>query len=972
MSDTEPDPPSESGDLLDDPRVWELVTEFQEELKLGRRPNRAAYVNRYPELAAAVGECLDGLQMLNAGLSSGGSPSRKPTQPPAPDVAASPQSAPLGDFQIIGEIARGGMGVVYEAMQLSLGRRVALKVLPFASTLDPRHLQRFKIEAQAAALLHHTHIVPIYAVGVDRGVHYYAMQLIEGQSLAAVLQELRVKEGRTPQRSPSSNIHDGSQTHDKQVGPVANIPSAALHSTADVSVAVTAGNALASEGYLRRTVRLMIQAAEALEHAHQSGVVHRDIKPANLLIDRSGNLWITDFGLAQLQNENGMTRSHDMLGTFRYMSPEQTGGQRAVLDHRTDIYSLGATFYELATLEPAFNAASHQELFYQILHAEPRRPSELNSALPVELDTIILKALSKNPAERYATAGEMAADLQRFLDHKPILARPPTLLDRLRKWSRRNPSVVVAALLLLLFGLVGFAISTVVIAREQRNTKEAYDKLANEEKQTKEAFQKLELEEKRTRIAYEKLADEQARTKAAYDAEERQRRLAERDFAQAQRAIELVVQFSEGELGHHPGQQDIRRRLLLTALDYYEDFLAEHADDPALQAGRERVELLVTELSTLGGNALMSIMRESRVQRDLNLSDDQKARIIAYIDEQTKPPSFRDRARPMEPPAAVEKALREVLDSAQNERLSQILLQVQNQGKYGFSEPTLVKTLKLTTAQRAEIRQIQNDAHKAWAEHVFSPKKISRPTEFWADVDNRILMVLDNEQQQEWRKMAGASVAVDFREGYPFDGRNIDAQRPRPAFEFFDPARAPIAVQSGDDRAGSGFGHKVFVNDKQYYSWRGKEIEKTAFEIAVTADPLTREERARLLTKEDRSPPAMGDSNEWTVLFRSAEPSLWNTDSPDPANFAIPVAKAPDTIRYLRLKRMDTGEIEILSISHADLTRTQSTEPDQDFAWNGAANEAHKARHLGIVEARPIHGKRFPGQPNRGPGGRQR
>src|SRR5262245_42327025 len=144
--ETEIDPPSQSGDLLDDPRVWELVTEFQEELKAGRRPDRMAYVNRYPELAGAVAECLDGLQMLHSGLSSAGSAPRKPGQGQSPDVAVAPSSAPLGDFQIIGEIARGGMGVVYEAVQLSLGRRVALKVLPFASTLEPRHLQRFKIE----------------------------------------------------------------------------------------------------------------------------------------------------------------------------------------------------------------------------------------------------------------------------------------------------------------------------------------------------------------------------------------------------------------------------------------------------------------------------------------------------------------------------------------------------------------------------------------------------------------------------------------------------------------------------------------------------------------------------------------------------------------------------------------------------------------------------------------------------------
>jgi len=984
-------PPSASDALFDDPRLWEVVNEYQQELKANRRPDRASYLARYPEISAAVAECLDGLELLVSKDSNVGSP--LPGLGMASVIPNNP-STPLGDFQIVGEIARGGMGIVYEAVQLSLGRRVALKVLPFAATLDPRHLQRFKIEAQAAALLHHTHIVPIFYVGCERGVHFYAMQLIEGQSLAAVLAGLRIQEGRESRRGPSSNVLDPvGDTPDLQT--VQPAKDAALHSTANVSMAVTAGNALASEGYLRRAARLMIQAAEALEHAHQSGVVHRDIKPANLMIDRSGSLWVTDFGLAQLQSENGVTRSSDMLGTLRYMSPEQTGGQRAVLDHRTDIYSLGATFYEAFTLEPVFAATTHQEMLYEILHTEPRRPRELNRAMPPELETIILKALSKNAVERYSTAAELAADLQRYLDHKPILARPPTPLDRLRKWSRRHPSVVVTTVLLLLFGLVGFAISTVVIAGAQRKTKLAYDRLAIEEKETKEALRKLAIEEKQTKAAFEQLEIEEKRTKAAYIAEERQRRRAEWDFAQAQRAIEMVVQFSEGELAQQPGQQDVRRRLLLTALDYYEDFLAEHVDDPALQAGRERVSLLVTELSTLGGNALMAIMRESNVQHDLNLSDEQKTRVSAFIDNQTKQSNHRERGpRPMESTATVEKSLREILDSTQSERLDQILLQVQNQGRYGFSDPKLVETLKLTTRQRARVRQIQNEAHKAWAEHVFTPKKISRPAEFWGDVDGRILMVLDDEQRRKWRELAGALIAVDFREGYPFEGRNVDVQRLGRAFEFH--ARGVIAVQSGDDRAGSGFGHKVFVDDKQYYTWRGKEIAPTAFEIAVSPNPLTREEQTHLLTKGDSpgrvenpaydpkahlvtkgdSPQEPSDSNEWTVLFRSADPSVWNTDSPDPSKFAVPMARAPGNVRYLRLTRMDTGEMQIISVRHADLARSQTPAPDQEFFWNGAANDEHEARHLGIAETRPIRGMPFQDgpkdrRPGIGPPGRE-
>jgi serine/threonine protein kinase len=176
-----------------------------------------------------------------------------------------------------------------------------------------------------------------------------------------------------------------------------------------------------------------VQAAEALEHAHQLGVVHRDIKPANLLLDHRGHLWVTDFGLAHSQNQAGLTLSGDLVGTLRYMSPEQALAQRVTIDHRTDIYSLGATLYELLTLEPAYHGHDRQELLRQIAFEEPRPPSHYSKAIPVELETIILKAIEKNPAERYATAQEVAEDLERFLKDEPIRAKRPTLLQRGRR-----------------------------------------------------------------------------------------------------------------------------------------------------------------------------------------------------------------------------------------------------------------------------------------------------------------------------------------------------------------------------------------------------------------------------------------------------------------------------------------------------------------------------------------------------------
>jgi tetratricopeptide (TPR) repeat protein len=200
------------------------------------------------------------------------------------------------------------------------------------------------------------------------------------------------------------------------------------------------------------------QAAEALEHAHQLGVIHRDIKPGNLLVDSRGNLWITDFGLAHCQSQASLTMTGDLVGTLRYMSPEQALARRVVVDHRTDVYSLGATLYELLTLELAFSGTDRQELLRQIAFEEPRPLRKISKAIPAELETIVLKAMEKNPAERYGTAQELADDLERWLKDEPIRARRPTMVTRVRKWSRRHKPVVaglaVALLSVLVFAVV--------------------------------------------------------------------------------------------------------------------------------------------------------------------------------------------------------------------------------------------------------------------------------------------------------------------------------------------------------------------------------------------------------------------------------------------------------------------------------------------------------------------------------------
>jgi serine/threonine protein kinase len=386
---TTPTPP----DAGREQQLHRIILALVQALETGQAPDRTRFLAAHPEFAAELEEFFaarDRLERLAAPLRAAGRAARSSTGGPevrglhgASDVPAvfpksldplpPDQGAPsgdrrsagpaselgtLGDFRLLREVGRGGMGIVYEAEQISLHRRVALKVLPFAAALDPRQLQRFQNEAQAAALLHHPNIVPVHAVGCERGVHYYAMQFIDGQSLATLIRELQQAAGaRRPGpvvKGPAVPWTAGPDRPAADAGDGTSSPAAALS---------TEHSARRSQ-FFRRMARLVRTAAEALDHAHQLGVVHRDIKPANLLLDGRGNLWITDFGLALLQNKAGLTTTGELVGTLRYMSPEQASAQRGPLDHRTDIYALGVTLYELLTLEPLFASTDGNHLLH--------------------------------------------------------------------------------------------------------------------------------------------------------------------------------------------------------------------------------------------------------------------------------------------------------------------------------------------------------------------------------------------------------------------------------------------------------------------------------------------------------------------------------------------------------------------------------------------------------------------------------
>jgi WD40 repeat protein/serine/threonine protein kinase len=494
---------------LDDSRVIQAVEEYQAAQKAGAQPDREAFLARHAAIAEALGPCLDGLELVQAAAPD-------LSQPAGPLGSPAVERAAMGDFRIVREIGRGGMGVVYEAEQISLGRRVALKVLPLAGALDAKHLQRFKKEAQAAAHLHHTHIVPVISVGCEHGVHYYAMQLIDGQSLAALVGQLREQcEER------------GAPDTASEVGREAGIPAAAATSTLDTPAATLPIRSPTldprSLGFFHTVAQLTMQAAEALEHAHGRGVVHRDIKPGNLLVDVQGNLWVTDFGLARLQGEVGLTLTGDVVGTLRYMSPEQASARRGGVDHRTDIYSLGATLYELLTLEPPFAGRDRQELQRQIAVEEPQSPRHHNPTIPADLETICLKALAKEPSHRYQTAGDFAADLRRFLAGQPIRARRVGPLERLWRWGRRNPAPAAAGVL----AVVAFAavvalgvgsVFAVQLSAEQQQTQAALQ--TAEEQGTEAARQRARAEHQEKLVRHYLYAAHMTLAQRAWESDE--------------------------------------------------------------------------------------------------------------------------------------------------------------------------------------------------------------------------------------------------------------------------------------------------------------------------------------------------------------------------------------------------------------------------------------------------------------------
>jgi serine/threonine protein kinase len=509
----------------------------------------------------------------------------------------------LGDYRILRELGRGGMGVVYEAERESLKVRVALKVMHPTFRTDAKRLRRFHAEARSAARLHHTNIVPVFDFGEHDGICYYAMQLISGVGLNQLIDEVRrlrssvevalvSSEAETRSIDPAapaasislSLVSEGLLTGRFAAGPdlgsgadpTATVPierpgigqwahSVATHVTA-AGTGTNPGTGDSSSlgggplpgrsesAYHREVARICAQVADALDYAHGQGVIHRDIKPSNLLLDEGGSVWVTDFGLAKLAEGEDLSQSHELVGTMRFMAPERLEG---ITDRRGDLYALGATLYELLALKPAFSERDPARLVRQILDLPVVPPRQHDRRIPRDLETIALKAMARDPKDRFATAGEMRDELRRFLEGRPLRSRPVGPAERVWRWCKRNP--VVASLLATVAGLtVALAIGSTA------------------------AWLRL---------------------RTSYDEVRLERNRAEENFREARQAVDdSFTRISESTLLNAPGMQPLRKQLLEDALRYYQGFVRRLGDQPHLQADLAaafaRVATIVSEIGS--------------------------------------------------------------------------------------------------------------------------------------------------------------------------------------------------------------------------------------------------------------------------------------------------------------------------------------------------------------------------------------
>ncbi len=384
-------------DFPDDPQAMELLDGYLSRLHAGERPDHRGILQARPDLASAL-NCLDALEGMapnDATVDSAGAQVSGAMPPSGLEVLP----AEFGQYELIEEIGRGGMGVVYKARQRGLDRLVAVKMILAGQLAAPDHVRRFHAEAKAAARLEHAGIVHVHEVGQLHGQHFFAMEYVEGKSLA-------------------QHVADGPVEFD-------------------------------------RAVRLMIAVARAIDHLHRHGIVHRDLKPSNILMDADDQPHVTDFGLAKtLADDSQRTASGIIAGTPSYMPPEQASGRHAELGPESDVYSLGAVLYELLTGRPPFREDNPLDTVMQVLSRDPQLPRHLNPRIPRGLELICLRCLAKSVEGRYRSAADLADDLERFARREPLAVQPPGPVARLQSWARREPALASRLGGLGLFGLI--------------------------------------------------------------------------------------------------------------------------------------------------------------------------------------------------------------------------------------------------------------------------------------------------------------------------------------------------------------------------------------------------------------------------------------------------------------------------------------------------------------------------------------